>query len=123
MAQLVTNPQGEERPELRVVSDFSHIPAPSDATWVGEWHLVQCDCCGDEDWQRYFTGRSWTVETSFPEPIEVHLSGSQYSDGSTHEWICLDGETHDLNPDEALMLAATLTWAVDELECIQGGNQ
>ncbi len=107
---------------MRAVSDFAHIPPPSEATWVGEWQLIECDCCGDEDWQRYFTGRSWTVETSFPEPIEVHLSGSQYSDGSTHEWICLDGETHDLNAEDARVLAATLFRAADGLERIRGGR-
>ena len=36
MPQLVPNTQGEERPELLVVSDLAHIPAPSDATQVGE---------------------------------------------------------------------------------------
>jgi hypothetical protein len=57
MTQLNPNTQGVERPELRVVSDLQRIPAPCEATWLGEWHLVECDCCGDEDWQRYFTGR------------------------------------------------------------------
>jgi hypothetical protein len=122
MTPLGPNTQDEERPELRVARDFSRIPAPSDATWVGEWHLFECDCCGDVDWQRYFTGRSWTVETSFPEPMEVHLSGSQYSDGSTYEWICLDGKTHNLNPEDARMLAATLFRAADGLERIRGGR-
>jgi hypothetical protein len=122
MPQLATNAQSEERPELRVVSDFSHIPAPSEVTWLGEWHPFECDCCGDEDWQRYFTRRSWTVETSFPEPIEVHIAGSQYSDASTDMWICLDGETHDLNAEDALMLAASLSWAAEELERIHVGS-
>jgi hypothetical protein len=123
MTQLGPNKQSEERPELLVVSDLRHIPAPSEATWLGEWDLVECDCCGDEDWQRYFTGRSWTVETSFPEPMEVHLAGSQYSDGSTHEWICLDGETHDLTAEDARMLAAKLFRAADESERIRGGSR
>jgi hypothetical protein len=123
MSELSPNTQGEDRQGLRAVSDLQQIPAPSEATRLGEWDLIECDCCGDEDWQRYFTGRSWTVETSFPEPIEVHLSGSQYSDGSTFEWICLDGETHDLNAEDARMLAATLFRAADELERIRGGSQ
>ena len=122
MSELSPNTQGEDRQRLRAVSDFQHISAPSEATWLGEWHPFECDCCGDEDWKRYFTGRSWTVETSFLEPIEVHLAGSQYSDGSTHEWICLDGETHDLNAEDARMLAATLFRAADELQRIRGGR-
>jgi hypothetical protein len=81
MFHLVRDTEGEDGEGLGAVRGFSHIPAPSEATWLGEWQLIECDCCGDEEWQRYFTGGSWTVETSFPEPIEVHLSGSQYSDG------------------------------------------
>jgi len=122
MAQPGRITQGKDAQGLRAVSDFSHIPAPSEATWLGEWQLIECDCCGDEEWQRYFTGRSWTVETSFPEPMEVHLSGSQYSDGSTDMWVCLDGETHDLNGEVARMLAATLFRAADGLERIRGGR-
>ena len=122
MSELSPNTQGEDRQRLRAVSDFQYISAPSEATWLGEWHPFECDCCGDEDWKRYFTGRSWTVETSFPEPTEVHLAGSQYSDGSTHEWMCLDGETHDLTAEDARMLAAKLFRAADELERIQGGS-
>jgi hypothetical protein len=122
MSELSPNTQGEDRQRLRAVSDFQYIPAPSEATWLGEWDLVECDCCGDEDWQRYFTGRSWTVEMSFPEPMEVHPAGSQYSDGSTYVWICLDGETHDLNAEDARMLAATLFRAADELQRIRGGS-
>jgi hypothetical protein len=122
LIHLVRDTQGEDGQGLGAVSDFSHIPSPSEATWLGEWQLVECDCCGDEEWQRYFTGRSWTVETSFPEPIEVHLSGSQYSDGSTHEWICLDGETHDLNAEDARRLAATLFRAAEELGRFEGGS-
>ena len=122
MTPLSRNVQGGTRQGLREVTDFSHIPAPSEATWVGEWQLIECDCCGDEDWQRHFTGRSWTVETTFPEPMEVHLSGAQYSDGSTHEWISLDGETHDLNAEDARMLAATLFRAAEELRRIEGGS-
>jgi hypothetical protein len=121
MTQLGPNTQGEEPQGLRVVSDLRHIAAPDEATWVGEWHFCQ-GSCGHQYWLRHFAGHSWTVETSFPEPIEVHIAGSQYSDASTDMWICLDGETHDLNADDALMLAASLSWAAEELERIHVGS-
>jgi hypothetical protein len=37
-------------------------------------------------------------------------------------WICLDGETHGLDAQDALMLAASLSRAAGELERIQGGS-
>jgi hypothetical protein len=121
MPELVPNTQGEERPELLVVSDLRHIPAPSDATWLGEWHPFECDCCGDEDWQRIFGGRSWTVETNFPDPVEVELAGFQFSDGTVEMWIHMDGDFHNLTADQAVKLSATLSWAAKELERTEGG--
>jgi hypothetical protein len=36
-------------------------------------------------------------------------------------WVCLEGVL-DLNADEALMLAAALSRAADELERVEGGG-
>ena len=36
MTPLGRNTQGEDGQGLRAVSDFRHIPEPSEATWVGE---------------------------------------------------------------------------------------
>lgn len=102
------------------MSDLAYIPAPSEATWVGDWNLVG-GSCGQQYWARYFGGRSWTVGTTSIDPIEVELAGSQFSDGSIKTWVCLEGVL-DLNADEALMLAATLTHAADELGHIEGGT-
>jgi hypothetical protein len=119
MTQLGTNTQGGERPELRVVSDLSHIPAPPEATWVGEWHDTGRDC---GHWIRMFTIRKWTVETS-SRPIGVELSGVQLSDGSIRIRIWIDVDNDDLEAGEALMLAATLSRAADEQERIQGDRR
>jgi hypothetical protein len=120
MTQLGTNTQGEEHPELRVVSDFSHIPAPAEATWVGDWEHFKGNC-GHSYWARFFTGLSWTIETSLPEPVEVNLAGFQYSEGFTNMWICLEGAL-DLDADEAMLLAASLWEAAGELDRIQPGR-
>lgn len=103
------------------MTDLRHIPAPSEATWVGEWRFFE-GSCGHQYWIRTFGVRRWTVETSSPDPIEVELAGCQRSDGSSQMWIWLDCDTHDMNADEALMLATTLSWAADELGRIQGGR-
>jgi hypothetical protein len=113
MPQLGPKTQGEERPE--------HIPAPAEATSVGEWHFFE-GSCGHQYWIRHFGGRGWTVETSLPGLVEVELAGNQFSDGSIDMWLCLEGDSHDLNADEVLMLAATLSRAAGELERIQGGG-
>jgi hypothetical protein len=103
------------------MSELAHIPAPSEATWVGEWHFFE-GSCGHQHWIRNFGSGSWTVETGSPDPVEVHLAGSQFPDESIDMWIRMEGDTHDLNADEALMLAATLSRAADELERIEGGR-
>jgi hypothetical protein len=103
------------------VSELAHIPAPSEATWVSEWKFFE-GSCGHQYWIRWFEGRSWTVESSSPDPIEVKLTGSQRSDGSTEMHIWLDVDTQDLNADEALMLATTLSRAAEELGRIEGGS-
>jgi hypothetical protein len=51
MAQLGPNTQGEDRQRLRAVNDFSHIPAPAEATWVGEWDHLE-GRCGHAYWAR-----------------------------------------------------------------------
>jgi hypothetical protein len=102
------------------VNELAHIPAPSEATRVDEWHLFQ-GRCGHQYWIRCFGGRSWTVETSSPDPVEVELAGNQFSDGSVEMWVCLEGAL-DLNADEALMLAATLSRAAEELGRVEGGG-
>jgi hypothetical protein len=122
MAQPGRITQGKDAQALRAVSDFSHILAPSEATWVGQWDFFE-GSCGHQYWIRMFGVRGWTVETSFPDPIEVELAGSQRSDGPIDMGIWIHGDTHDMNADEALMLAATLSQAAEELERIQGGRQ
>jgi hypothetical protein len=104
------------------VSELAHIPAPSEATWVGEWHFFEGCCSDHQDWVRYFGGRRWTVETNYSDPVAVDIAGIQFSDGSIDNWIGLDGDTPGLNADEALMLAAILSQAADELERIEGGG-
>jgi hypothetical protein len=112
--------QGEDGEGLRAACDFSHIPPPSEATWAGEWYFVE-GSCGHQHWLRPFGSRSWTVETSSLNPVGVELAGSQFSDESVVMWVCLEGAL-DLNADEALMLAATLSRAAGELERVQGGG-
>jgi hypothetical protein len=102
------------------VSDLAHIPAPSEATWVGDWHRFDGPC-GHDYWVRHFGGRRWTVETSSINPLEVEVAGSQFSDGTVDMWVCLESAL-ELDTDEALMLAATLFRAADELERIQSGS-
>jgi hypothetical protein len=103
------------------VTDLRHILAPCEATWVGEWDFFK-GSCGHQYWIRMFGVRGWTVETSSPDPIEVELAGSQRSDGRIGMGISLDGDIHGLNADEALMLAATLSRAADEMGRIEGGR-
>jgi hypothetical protein len=122
MAQLGSNTQGEERPGLRAASNLRHVPALSEATWVGDWHWFERSC-GHQYLIRHFGGRSLTVEMSFCDPVSVDIAGSQFSDGSIKMFICLDGDIPLLNADEALMLAATLSRAAEELDRIQGGAQ
>jgi hypothetical protein len=101
------------------VSELAHIPAPREATWVSEWNYFE-GSCGHQYWLRVFGIRSWTVETGIPCQTEVELAGSQISDGSIHMGITIHGDTDCLNADEALMLAAALSRAAEELERIQG---
>lgn len=103
------------------MSELAHIPAPPEATWVGEWYFFE-GSCGHQYWIRHFEGRRWTVETSGPEPIDIDHAGCQLEDGSVERWILLDGAL-DLNADQALMLAATLSRAAEELACIEGGSR
>jgi hypothetical protein len=70
-----------------------------------------------------FGVRSWTIETGIPCQTEVELVGSQRSDASIHMAITIFGDTDCLRADEALMLAATLSRAADELDRIEGGGQ
>lgn len=110
-----------DRQRRRAVNDLAHIPAPSVATWVDEWRFFE-GSCGHQYWIRYFRGRSWTVEATSTDMVEVDLAGNQFSDGSVEMWVCLESAL-DLRADEALMLAATLSRAAEELERIQGGSQ
>jgi hypothetical protein len=103
----------------RKASDFSHIPTPYEVTWVGDWHFSQGCYPEHDDWIRFIGGRSWTVEI-LCGPVEVEIAGYQSSDGSTDRWISVDGDCQVLNPDEALMLATTLSRAADELERVEG---
>lgn len=103
------------------MSDLSDIAAPSEATWVGEWHFFE-GSCGHGYWIRHFEGRRWTVETSAPDPIDIDHAGCQLEDGSVERWILLDGAL-DLSADEALMLAETLSRAAEKLEHIEGGGR
>jgi hypothetical protein len=103
------------------VTELAQVPAPPEATWVGEWDFFE-GTCGHQYWTRMFGVSKWTVGTGFPDPIEVELVGSQFSDGSNYMWVCLEGAL-DLNADDALMLAATLSRAADELGRIQGGSR
>lgn len=103
------------------MSELTHIPAPSEATRVGEWHFFE-GSCGHQYWIRYFESRSWTVETSCSDPVEVELAGCQFSDGSIEMWVCLEGAL-DLDADEAVMLAATLSRAAEELGRIEGSRR
>jgi hypothetical protein len=121
MAQLGRHTQGKDRKRLRAVNDFSHIPGPSEAEWVGEWHFFEGCCPEHREWRRFFGGRSWTVEC-FGDPVQVEIAGSQFSDGSTDMWICVDGDIPGLDADEAVKLAATLSSAASELERVQGGS-
>jgi hypothetical protein len=104
------------------VSELAHIMAPSEATWVGEWHLFEGCCSDHQDWVRFFGGRSWLVEASYSDPFAVDIAGVQFSDGSIDNWIGLDGDSPGMNADEALVLAATLSQAADELERIEGSS-
>ena len=110
---------GGDRQRWCAVNELAHILAPSEATWVGEWRFE--GSCGHQYWIRYFRGRSWTVETSGPEPIDIDHAGCQLEDGSVERWILLDGAL-DLNAGQALMLAETLSRAAEELERIEGGG-
>jgi hypothetical protein len=123
MGQLGPNTQGKDRQRLCAAKDFSHIQAPSEATWVGEWHFFKGCRPEHQDWVRYFRVRSWTVETSSSDPVAVEIAGIQFSDGSIDNWIPVFGDIPGLNADEALSLAATLSEAADELERIQGGGR
>lgn len=121
MTHLGPNTQGEDGQGWAAVTDLRRTPAPSEATRVGEWHFFE-GSCGHQYWMRMFRVRRWTLETSSPDPIEVELAGCQRSDGSSRMWIWLNCDTHDMNADEVLMLAATLSRAAGELERIQGGG-
>jgi hypothetical protein len=103
------------------MTELAHIPAPSEAKWVSEWRFLE-GSCGHQYWIRHFEGRRWTVETSGPDPMDIDHAGCQLEDGSVERWISLDGAL-DLNADQALMLAATLSRAAEELERIQGGRR
>jgi hypothetical protein len=79
------------------VNELAHIPTPSEATWVDEWHFFE-GSCGHQYWIRHFEGSRWTVETSGPDPIDIDHAGCQLEDGSAERWILLDGAL-DLNAD------------------------
>jgi hypothetical protein len=122
MAPVGRNIESNDGKWSRKVNDLSHIPAPSEAEWVGEWHFFKGCCSDHDDWVRYFGGRSWIVEMSSSDPVEVDIAGIQFSDGCIDNWIGLDGDILGLNADEALILAGTLSQAADELERIQGDS-
>lgn len=102
------------------MSELAHILPPPEATCVSKWYSFE-GSCGHQYWMRHFSGRSWTVETSSSDPLEVQLAGCQYSNGPVETWVSLEG-TLDLSADEAWMLAATLSRAAEDLERIQGGE-
>jgi hypothetical protein len=98
------------------VADLSRVPAPPEATWVGEREFFE-DCLGTQDWERMFSVRKWTVETtSATPPIEVELAGSQLSEGCVAIWIWINADREALTADEAMRLAAILSQAAEELE-------
>jgi hypothetical protein len=106
MVHLVRNTQGEDGQGLRGTNDFSHIPAPAEATWVGGWEFFE-DCWGNQDWERVFGLRSWTIETTSTPSTEVELAGVQLSEGCIVDiWIWIHGDTGSLIAGEATTLAA-----------------
>jgi hypothetical protein len=103
------------------VSELAHIPAPPEAKSLGDWNFFE-GSCGHRYWTRMFKVHRWAVETTSSDPIGVELAGCQRSDGSSRMWIWIDCDTHGLNADEVLMLAATLSRAAGELERIEGSR-
>jgi hypothetical protein len=110
---------GGDRQRRCAMNELAHIPAPSDATWVGEWEFFE-DCWGNQDWERVFGLRSWTIETTSTPSIEVELAGVQLSEGCIVDiWIWIHGDIGSLTAGEATTLAATLSRAAGELERIR----
>jgi hypothetical protein len=101
------------------VTGLAHIPPPSDVTWISDWDFFD-GSCDHQYWIRMFGVRSWTIETAVPCRTEVELGGYQFSDSSVDLGVWIHGDTDILNADEALMLAATLSRAAEELERIEG---
>jgi hypothetical protein len=81
MAESGRYTDSEDGKLWRKASDFSHVPAPSEVTWVGEWHFSHGCCPEHDDWIRFIGGRSWTVEIQ-GAPMEVEIAGFQSLDGS-----------------------------------------
>jgi len=122
MADLGRNAHDGNVQKSAALSEPAEIPEPPEATWVTEWEFFE-GSCGYQYWSRDFGADTWTVDTSAPDPVEIHLAGSQFSDGSINMRICLKGDTCGLEVDEALALAATLFRASVELERIEGGSR
>lgn len=101
------------------MTELAHIPPPSEATWVSDWDFFD-GSCGHQYWIRMFGVRCWTIETAASCRTEVELLGSQLSDSSVDLGVWIHGDTESLDADEALMLAAALSRAAEELERIQG---
>jgi hypothetical protein len=101
------------------VTELVDVPPPSEATWVGHWKFFD-GSCGHQHWMRMFGLRSWTVETIAPCRTEVELIGAQLSNSSIDLGVWIHGDTESLDADEALMLAAALSRAAEELERIEG---
>jgi hypothetical protein len=96
------------------------IPAPPDATEIGDWDYHENPAEPDR-YSRYFDVRRWL-------PCEITVGALQsanvvFSDGRYHaenirisDWeISLD-DPRELTPDRARQLAAALIEAADELE-------
>jgi hypothetical protein len=101
------------------VTELAHILPPSETTWISDWDFID-GSRGHQYWIRTFGVRSWTIETAVPCRTEVELGGFQLSDSSVDLGVWIHGETDILNADEALMLAAALSRAAEELERIEG---
>lgn len=84
--------------------EYADVPAPRDATHVGDWHPYD----DIETPARYFEGLRGP---------HVHVGGLQNSDGSVRErWISVTIDADDLDSARARALARFLLYAADELE-------
>jgi hypothetical protein len=101
------------------VSAYPQIPTPSGASYVSEWQFGGCEPTGPR-WFRTVEAGLWTVEVFPGLSIDTWLVGTQYEDGAIAMMVSVDGDNIVLaGADEALMLAATLTRAAEEIERMQ----